>query len=203
MFDLIKFILEKIFIDTNLTEIEKAINTYKIERKKYLLLVFTMITYPTMIIYLSYLITTKFPHIFLITVLGSVILTICAFLFKKHLMKFVYILFYLVFPLFLTTSILEMYFEGFNLQNFFLAILLASFLLVVYSSVYIFTKGQVTTKEDLRLTFVLSEGEEIEAYLISVTKNGDYIIKVIGNDDKEVLLIKDYIKKIIYHKKTK
>ncbi|KRF63389.1 hypothetical protein ASG99_04480 [Bacillus sp. Soil768D1] len=202
MIDLLKIILEKANIDTNLPEIERKINAYKIGRKKYLLLVLSLITYPTMIFYLSYLIMTKFPHNYLISFFCIVVIFLCGFLFKKQILKFVYILFYLIMPFLFTTTILKMYYEGFDLPDFILVFILSSFLLIIYSSFYLFTVDILTTKDELKLTFTLSENEEIEAILISVTKNGDYIVRLFAKEDQEVLIMKDYIKKITFHKAT-
>ncbi|WP_215030986.1 hypothetical protein [Bacillus sp. ISL-37] len=71
----------------------------------------------------------------------------------------------------------------------------------MYSSAYLFVRDTLTMGEAVGLTFILSEGDEsINAKLISVTKNGDYIIQPADKDNQEVFLNRDFVKKVIYNK---
>lgn len=201
MLDILKTLFEKLFnFDTNITSFEKMQNKYKIGRKKWLLLCCTLFIHVSLIFSCSYFIYTKSPVdftiIFILITFGLLPLT---WLFHNHVGKLVLILAYILFPIYLCTVIVSLYFNGLTIGNFFIAIILFLFLCLIYSSIYLFTVDKLTMRQNFKVRFELDNGESVDATLISITKNNDYIVNLDGSD-AEILLNKDYIRKIIYNK---
>lgn len=97
--------------------------------------------------------------------------------------------------------IIKLYYEGFSITNILFATLLFAFIILMYSSAYIFVREKLTLGESAELIFVLAEeSEPLKAKLISITKEGDYIVEPIDKENTELLLNRDYIKRIIYNK---
>ncbi|MBT2682781.1 hypothetical protein J7E42_04020 [Bacillus sp. ISL-37] len=204
MLDLIKTIFEKFSnYETNITDFEKMVNKYRIDRKKLLLIAFYILLLVGINSAVAFFLTHQYAnlqsYVFITSML--VLFILIFFLGKKYAKIMGMIIAYTYLPIYLSIINIKLYYEGFSIVNIVFSILLFSFILLMYSSAYLFVRDTLTMGEAVGLTFILSEGDEsINAKLISVTKNGDYIIQPADKDNQEVFLNRDFVKKVIYNK---
>lgn len=206
MFDIIKTVIEKIFsYETNITDYERMENKYKVGRKKFLLIVFFLILLFSFNSSVPVLLTNFYSRwlpIILVSVL--IIFLILPFIIsKRHVPKLAMVVMYIIIPMLATLGLISLYYEGFTIFNFILAIMILLFTTLMYSSAYLYIRDRLSIGEEVKLTFVVSEeNEPIEAKLISITRNGDYIIQPINNENEEIFLNKDHVRKVIFNKSS-
>jgi len=203
LLDIIKTIIEKLLnLETNITAYERMENKYKIGRRKFILLAASLLLLLSFNTTISYLLIYKYyDHMYLVIISALILISMLSIFLRRHLLKAVMVMFYIVLPVFTKIQLVLMYTEGFSIENFFLSIILILFTLLAYSSAYLFVRDKLIVGDIVNLTFIVSdEHEPINAKLISITKQGDYIIQLTENEDEEILLNKDYVKKVIYRK---
>ncbi|AND39633.1 hypothetical protein [Cytobacillus oceanisediminis] len=203
MFDFIKSVAEKLLdYDTNITDYEKMENKYKINRKKLILIAFSLLVLISFNSAISFFLTHDFAGFHGHFTVGTLlVLLVAVFIFRQnHIQKVAMFIGYIILPVFISISLIKVYYEGFNIINLCVSIFLISFMLLMYSSAYMFVRDKFTMGEPVELTFIIADKDPLKAKLISITKSGDYIIKIDGEEDQEILLIKDHILQIIYKK---
>jgi hypothetical protein len=204
MLELIKLAVEKLSsLDTDITEIEKIENQYKFNRKKTLIITLIFITYFLIICLSSYyfyntLKEDSLNYLFVITILIFVIV----FFFKKskYFHQIAVIVFIILLPFFFTTLLQNIFFEDFNFPNFIVAIIVIMPLYLTYYAFFFMIKDKLTLRKKHNLVLILNNGEELNVTLISVTRRGDYIVEIPKDENKEILINRDEIQKIIYEK---
>lgn len=201
LIELIKSIFEKIFnFDTNVSDFEKMVNGYKLSRKKYLFLVLILLFYVVIITTFSVLIAIKLGAGIKFFGLFMIILCLIFFVGIKNVYTAGLLVAYLALPLFILTRIISFYIEGLDIANVIFSLMLLGFLSILFGSVYLFAIEKLTFTTNHKLTFVFDDSTTLEATLVSVTKNGDYIIS--NKENEEMLLNKDFIKRVIYNKES-
>ncbi|MBU5211090.1 hypothetical protein HYI36_25350 [Bacillus sp. Gen3] len=201
MIELIKSIFEKIFnLDTNVSDFEKMVNGYKLSRKKYLFLILILLFYVVIITTLSYLIAVKLGGGVKSFALFMILLCMVFFVGIKKPQTAGLLIAYLVLPIFLLSTIVNFFIEGLDIANVIFSLMLLGFISILFGSVYLFAIEKLTFTTNHKLTFVFDDSTTLEATLVSVTKNGDYIIS--NKENEEMLLNKDFIKRVIYNKES-
>lgn len=201
-------VISKLFdIDTDIPEIEKIENQYKLDRKRTLLVVLSYLTYLSIINGITYFLYSFFGQwtiwiylLFIVAHLPFIKKIYSSSNFLKDYFLFVLVS---VFIMSFTTAIIGIYYSELSIPNFIVAAMFFIFSIVFYSTIYLFIKDKLTLRKEHDLTFVLVGGEVIEGRLISITKRGDYIVEIRDNEEyanMEILLNRLEIQKVIYRK---
>lgn len=204
MLDIIKSIVEKFLdLETNITDYEKMENKYKISRKKFIIMAFSLLLLISFNSSIAFFLTQDYARYQSQAFFGSLLLVVVLAIIvgRNHVKKVAMVIAYIILPVTLSILVIELYLEGFNIFNLCFIILLLSFILLMYSSSYIFVRDKLTMGEPVELTFIIGDiADPLTAKLISITKSGDYIVKLEGEEGQEILLNKDFIKQVIYDK---
>ncbi|WP_214480957.1 hypothetical protein [Bacillus sp. SM2101] len=206
MTDLIKLIIEKAFsLETNITEVEKVENQYKLDRKRTLFAVFLFTLYLTVIIGAAYFFTIKYEEKMLsIGFITLLIMFVVAWALDKtkyvDLISVVIIQIYV--PFFFNSIAILAIFIHFRYEYLIFFGIVISLMFVLYYTMYELIKEALTMRKEHTMTIVLSDSKELNIKLLSITKRGDYIVRFPEDENTEILINRDEIQKIIYKKQV-
>ncbi|MCU5110926.1 hypothetical protein OCD79_05165 [Bacillus wiedmannii] len=206
---LVSFLLNKLFnIGTNLSRIEKIENQHMLYKQKNLLNTLIIIFFLVLITGTAYYLYHYYRmHSYVLLFIYELISIPLYIIMMRRVGTsklivniFGFLNFLIVLPLFLSISLMELFYSKFSYGNFLVAIIIITILYVIYYGIYFIINDLFSLKEVIQMTIILKNSEELVVNLISVTKRGDYIVEILNAaryENTEVLVNHSEIQKVI------